>query len=71
MYNPNQEDIELLFQKNIEAKIKIELLNADFETIDTLQTELISDNYTIDSESDIRRTYEGTFFVKDSSFFIG
>jgi len=71
MYKPTQEDMELPLQGYIEAKIKIELLDSNFKTIDTLQDALISDNYSIDANSDIRRTYEGTFYVKDSSFFIG
>lgn len=66
-----REDIELLFQKSIKSKIKIELLNSRFETIDTLQNALISDSLTIDADSDMRRTYEGNFYVKDPSFFIG
>lgn len=53
-----REDIELLFQKSIKSKIKIELLNSRFETIDTLQNALISDSLTIDADSDMRRTYE-------------
>ena len=71
MYKPMREDIELLFQKSIKSKIKIELLNSRFETINTLQNALISDSLTIDADSDMRRTYEGNFYVKDPSFFIG
>ncbi len=71
LYKPTQEDIELLFQGYIETKIKIELLDVNFKTIDTLQDALISDNYSVDADSDIRRTYEGTFYCKDPSFFIG
>ena len=71
MYKPTQEDMELPLQGYIEAKIKIELLDYNFKTIDTLQDALISDNYSVDADSDIRRTYEGTFYVKDPAFFIG
>ena len=71
MYIPTQEDKEILYQQGIEERIRIELLNDKFQTIDTLEQSLISDSYTVDADSDMRRTYEGTFFVKDSSFFIG
>lgn len=71
MYKPTQEDLELLFQQGVNEKVKIELLDSNFKTIATLQNALISDSCSVDSDSDIRRTYEGNFYVKDPSFFIG
>ena len=71
MYKPTQEDLELLFQQGVNEKVKIELLDSNFKTIATLQDALISDSCSVDSDSDIRRTYEGNFYVKDPSFFIG
>ena len=71
MYKPTREDMELPFQGYIESKIKIELLDYNFKTIATLQDALISDSCSIDADSDIRRTYEGTFYLKDPTFFIG
>ena len=71
MYKPTQEDLELLFQQGVNEKVKIELLDSNFKTIATLQDALISDNCSVDADSDIRRTYEGNFYVKDPSFFIG
>ena len=50
---------------------KIELLNKNFKILDTVEGNLISDSLSIDSESAIRRTYDITFYVSDSSWNIG
>ena len=54
MYKPTREDMELPFQGYIESKIKIELLDYNFKTIDTLQDALLSDSWSIYADSDIR-----------------
>lgn len=69
-YIPTQQDLDILHQHKVNLYIIINLLNTDLKTIDNLQGELISDTFTIDAESDIRRTFNLTLFVKDSSFYI-
>ena len=69
-YIPTQQDLDILHQHKINLYIIINLLNQDLKTIDNLQGELISDTFTIDAESDIRRTFNLTMFVKDSTFYI-
>lgn len=70
-YIVQQRDIEILRQANRQLYAKVELLNHDMKIIDSLEGYLISDSFSIDAESDIRRTYTCELFVKDSSFLIG
>ena len=67
-YITKQKDIELLMQSDKELYYKIELLNNDMKIVDYLQGIVISDSISIDSSSDIRRTYSCTVHVKNSSF---
>lgn len=69
-YIPTQNDIECLYQRNKKYFIKLELLNSEFQKIDEMQNEVISGSYTIDADSDIRRTCNFNFFVKDNSYLI-
>lgn len=66
-----QLDLNLLAQTNKIVYTKIELLNKNFKILDTIEGNLISDNLSIDSESSIRRTYDVTFHVSDSSWSVG
>lgn len=70
-YIPTQTDIELLYQNKLDLFIIINLLNKNFQTVETLQGELLDDSYNIEANSDIRRNFDLTMFVKDSSFLIG
>lgn len=62
-YNVTQQDISVLGQKIKKIYIKLELLNANFLPIDTLNGEILSGDITVDSESDIRRTANLKFTV--------
>lgn len=66
-----QLDLNLLAQTNKIVYTKIELLNKNFKILDTIEGNLISDNLSIDSGSSIRRTYDVTFHVNDSSWGVG
>lgn len=48
--------------------IRLELLNYQFQTVDSLEGVATSGSITIDANSDIRRTASITLVVKDSSF---
>ena len=48
--------------------VKIELLNYQFQTVDTIEGKCINGSINIDANSDIRRTGNITLTVKDSSF---
>mgnify|MGYP001287862311 FL=1 len=70
-YFPTQEDFAILRNKNKELFIKVELLNKSFKTIDELKGKLVSDDFSIDAESDIRRTYNVSFIVDNDKLLIG
>lgn len=71
IYNIEQIDIEILRQPVQEYYCRINLLDKDFKTIDELSGEIISGSLTIDANSDIRRTCDMTFYIKDESYLIG
>lgn len=66
-----QEDRNIVNQNAKELFAKIELLNSNFKVIDVLEGYLMSDSFTIDANSAVRRTYNMELFVKDSSLLIG
>lgn len=70
-YIVTQEDIDLLMQSNKFVYYKIEILNKNLKVLDSLEGNLISDQISIDANSDIRRTYTCELLVMNSSFKIG
>ena len=67
-----QEDLEAVMQHKRTLYVKAELLNREnFKTVEMVEGEMISDDYSFDADSDIRKTYKTTFVVKDSTFKIG
>ena len=48
--------------------IKIELLNYQFQTVDSIEGKCTSGSISIDANSDIRRTGNVTLTIDDSSF---
>ena len=70
-YIPQQSNIDILRQGKRVTYSKIELLNKSFKVIDSLEGELIEDSYSVDADSDIRRTYNLTLAIRNSSFLVG
>lgn len=70
LYIPTQQDLYIIHQNKMNLYIIIEVMDTTLKPIASLQGELISDNFTIDAESDIRRTFHLTLYVKDSSFIV-
>ena len=56
MYIPTMEDYDLFSQHIKNISVKIEILNSEFAVIDYIIGNLISDSFSIDVDSDIRRT---------------
>lgn len=69
-YSITQEDIYLLFQKSKKLSVTFELLNQNMQIIDELQGDIISGDYDEDSTSDIRRTLNVTFYVRNKSYYV-
>ena len=70
-YIATSEDMQIVKQKTKEVYIKLELLNKNYKTIESLEGNLISDNLNVDSKSKQRRSYSASLYVTDSSFIIG
>ena len=70
-YIVRQKDIEVLMQSDKTLFYKLELLNKDMKVLDLIEGNLISDSISIDANSDIRRTYNCTMYISDSSFDVG
>ena len=67
-YIVKQKDIEVLMQSDKELHYKLELLNESMKVIDLIEGNLISDNISISSDSDVRRTYSCEILVENSTF---
>lgn len=61
---------DILYQSSKELHSRIEILNKNFRVINSLQGNLINDSYSIDSDSDMRRTYNCSLAVTSSSFIL-
>lgn len=70
-YAPTQVDLNLVMQPTKDIFVKIDLLNKNFKTIDSLECNLISDNLSVDGESKQRRSYTCELQVSDPSFLVG
>lgn len=70
-YYPTQADINLLLQSSKHIYCRVELLNKNLMVIESLEGNLTSDSYNNDSTSNIRRTYDCTLEVTDSTFNLG
>lgn len=70
-YIVTQQDIELLMQSSKTLFYKLELLDEKYNVVDLIEGNLISDNISITSESDVRRTYNCELLVTDSTFVLG
>lgn len=71
MFYPKQADIDLLRQSNRQTYVKLELLNKKWQTLDELSGEAMEDNWSINADSDMRRSFSVSLVVKDSTFTIG
>ena len=63
-----QDDINLLRQSSRTVYARLDVLNKNFKTIGTLDGTLVSDSYSFDATSDVRKTANITLCVKDSDF---
>lgn len=70
-YYCQQNDIRILRSGTLELYSKLEVLNRELKIIDVMTSSLISDSFSNDSDSDIRRTYQCELHVMDSRWFTG
>ena len=70
-YQIQQRDIDIVSQREKQCYVRLELLNTNYQTIDYLDSTVISGTLDINSSSDIRRTLSVTLFMKDNTFLTG
>lgn len=70
-YIPKQADFDLLKQQIHEFHVKIELLNRNMKVLDSLEGNLLDDNFLANHDSIQRRSYSCNILVTHSSFLIG
>lgn len=66
-----QRDKNIVNQNVKELSVTVELLNNDMKVIDVIEGNLISDSFSIDANSAVRRTYSMELLVTDSTLMIG
>lgn len=66
-YLPTDEDLLLLKNHSPHVYCRIDLLDKDFATIDSLEGIAIDGSINVDSESDIRRTFNTTLYLGKKS----
>lgn len=64
---PTQTDYELAQLKNKDVRIKVDVLNFQFQTVNSLEGRVTEGSITVDANSDIRRTCSLTLAVDNSS----
>lgn len=64
---PTQTDYELAQLKTKSVRIKVDVLNFEFQTVNSLEGRVVDGSITIDANSDIRRTCSLTLTVDKSS----
>ena len=62
---PTQTDYDLIQLKSRNSRVKIEVLNFDFQTISSLEERTVSGNISVDATADIRRTCNISLIAKD------
>lgn len=66
-YLPTDEDLALLKNHSSHIFCRIDLLNKDFATIDSLEGVAIDGSISVDSTSDVRRTFNVTMYLGKNS----
>ena len=70
-YIITQNDIDIVNQNAKEIFAKIELLNKDMKVIYSLEGNLISDSFSVSTDSNVRRTYSLDLIVNDTTLLVG
>lgn len=70
LYNPTEADYAIINQSVRNINVRVELLDEHYSVIDRIDGVLISDNYTVDRSSDVRRTASLVFHVADDRFLV-
>ena len=66
-----QKDKNIVYQPVKDLTISLEILNSDMKIMDSIEGKLISDSFSIDANSDVRRSYSAELLVTDNSLIHG
>ena len=66
VYVPTKEDLQTLRSRVVHTYCKVDLLNLDMVTIDSLEGLVMEGSLSINADSDIRRTFSSTIFLDES-----
>lgn len=69
-YEVQQKDIAILSQKTKEFFLRLELLNSNFQPIDTLKTSIISGSVSIDASSSVRVCFDITAQLINKTYLV-
>lgn len=67
----HSKDINMLQAAERTVYLKLLLLNSQNKVINSLEGNLVTDDFTIDADAAVRRNYNCTFYVSDESWQIG
>lgn len=68
--NPTQTDYDLVQMKVRNIRVKVDVLNFNFQTINSLEGRVTDGSISIDATSDIRRTCNITLVIERSDTMI-
>lgn len=68
--NPTQTDYDLVQMKVRNIRVKVDILNFNFQTINSLEGRVTDGSISIDATSDIRRTCNITLAIERSDTMI-
>lgn len=66
-----QRDKNIVNQSAKQLFVTVELLNKDMKVVDVIEGKLISDSFSIDANSGVRRTYSMELVVTDNTMLVG
>ena len=64
---PTSKDIELMLSHNKQVRIKVTLLDDNYQEVEGLTGRIKTNSYSLSSESDIRRTCSLTLVIDDKA----
>ena len=71
MIDITQMQRDILYQSDWILHSRIEILNRNFKIIHYVEGNLLDDSFSVDADSDMRRTYNASLAVTDASFLLG
>lgn len=68
-FDIQSEDWDIVRQSSREIHAEVDLLDSGFKTVGELEGDIISDSYSVDASSDVRRTYQFEMCLRSGTAF--